>query len=274
MKQEPTFTPTNEDADVLERLLRALEGDGFCLFRQRIIPLQVDAQAGEHYEFLLRLLDESGNWIRPADFLPAARRYNLSSRLDQWVVEAVLAWLAAHPEQTERLQWCSINLSAQSLADNLFLGHVIRQFAWSGVSPEKVCFEVDEIVASANLSDTMALIRSLKDRGCRFALDDFGSGLSAFSQLRDLPVDYLKIDGAFVKHIVNDPVALTIVRSIHDIGKVMGKQSIAEHVESEEVLRELRAMGVDYAQGYALGRPENLARVTTRSVKAASESLS
>ncbi|MDH3690951.1 MAG: EAL domain-containing protein [Gammaproteobacteria bacterium] len=251
----------------MERLKWALQNDGFCLARQRIFPLQDDPNDAEHYEFLLRMLDESGDWISPGAFLPAARRHDLSSRLDQWVIDAVLAWLVDHPDELQRQSWCSINLSAQSMGDNRFLEHVIRQFVRSRVPPDKLCFEVAEVIATSHLSGAMVLIRALKQRGCRFALDDFGSGLSAFGELKNLPVDYLKIDGSFVKNIVKDPVARTIVRSIHEIGKVMGKQTIAEHVEDEEVLGQLKNIGVDYAQGYHLGRPENLAKVTAPTVE-------
>lgn len=261
----PDTEIVSEDEDALwfGRLKRALKDDGFCLCRQRIVPLQADLEEGEHYEFLLRMLSDTGEWISPGLFLPTAQRHNLSARLDQWVVEAVLTWLATHPDELERLDWCSINLSAQSMGDNRFLEYVIRQSVRTQIPLEKLCFELAEVIATANLSKSRILIHALKDRGCRFALDDFGSGLSAFSQLEDLPVDYLKIDGTFVKSIVDDAVALTIVRSIHDIGNVMGKQTIAEHVESGAILSKLETIGVDYVQGYALGRPENLAKVTT-----------
>ena len=213
---------------------------------------------GEHYELLLRMRDEGEQLIPPGAFLPAAERYNLSTRLDRWVIDHAFSWLMGDPVRLQRLSHCAINLSALSLGDEQFLEYLVGRLQETKVLAEKLCFEITETAAIANLSRAMVFIRTLKELGCRFALDDFGSGLSSFAYLKTLPVDYLKIDGMFVKDIEKDPIDLAMVKSINDIGQVMGKQTIAEGVENEEILRMLRELGVDYAQGYAAGRPQQL----------------
>ncbi len=199
--------------------------------------------------------------VPPGAFLPAAERYSLSVRLDRWVVEKIFAWLDAHPDQLKRLTMCSINLSGHSIADEEFLQFVIASLDGTNVPAEKLCFEITETAAITNLVSATRFITALKGWGCHFALDDFGSGLSSFAYLKQLAVDFLKIDGVFVKDVVDDPINLAMVKSINDIGKVMGKRTIAEFVENESILRKLREVGVDYAQGYRIGRPTPLERL-------------
>ena len=244
------------------RLPRAQEEDRFLLYFQKIAPIvDQDTDKGAHYELLLRMKDETGNLILPGAFLGAAERYNLSDRLDRWMITRAFRWLQAHPAHLEQLRICSINLSGLSLGNKAFLSDVIQELEESDIAPEKICFEITETVAIANLSSATNFINSLTELGCRFALDDFGSGLSSFAYLKNLPVDYLKIDGLFVKDILDDAMDLAMVRSINDIGHVMGKQTIAEFVESKAILEKLKEINIDYAQGYAIGQPKPLDEV-------------
>ncbi len=239
-------------------LPRALDDDRFQLYVQPIIPVTRHSNEAQHYELLVRMEDEAGNMVLPGVFLPAAERYNLSGRIDRWVISRAFQWFADHPGSLQRLFLCAINLSGLSLGDEDFLAFVKTQFSKWRIPPEKICFEITETVAIANLTDATVFIQSLKELGCRFALDDFGSGLSSFAYLKNLPVDFLKIDGVFVKDILDDPMDFAMVKSINEIGQLMGKQTIAEFVESEAILEKLREIGVDYAQGYGIGRPEPL----------------
>ncbi len=162
----------------------------------------------------------------------------------------------------QHLSLCAINLSGLSLGNEEFLTFITRAFQERRVQPQKICFEVTETAAIANLSSAIRFLTVLKDLGCRFALDDFGSGMSSFAYLKNLPVDFLKIDGLFVKDIVDDPVDLAMVKSIHDIGRAMGKLTIAEYVENEAILEKLREIGIDYAQGFDIGRPQPIGKLT------------
>jgi diguanylate cyclase (GGDEF)-like protein/PAS domain S-box-containing protein len=255
------------------RINQALEEDRFCLSVQPIRPLSevglegspsmVTVDGTGYFELLLRMRDSSGRLVPPGAFLPAAERYSLSVRLDRWVVEKIFSWLDAHPEQLQRLAMCSINLSGHSIADEEFLQFVISSLDETDVPAEKLCFEITETAAITNLVSATRFITALKGWGCHFALDDFGSGLSSFAYLKQLAVDFLKIDGVFVKDVVDDPINLAMVKSINDIGKVMGKRTIAEFVETDGILEKLREIGVDYAQGYRIGRPKPLDRLLT-----------
>ena len=240
---------------------RALEEDRLQLYFQPIVPIKRHVNERRHYEMLIRMKDENGRSVPPGAFLPAAERYNLATKLDRWVIGKALGWLSRHPKHLERLSLCFINLSGQSLGDQGLLQFISQQFDQMKVPSQKICFEVTETAAITNLSSATCFIKELKRRGCRFALDDFGSGLSSFAYLKSLPVDFIKIDGLFVKDIVEDPIDLAMVRSINDIGHVMGKQTIAEFVENKAILNALRQIGVDYAQGYGIGRPQMLAEM-------------
>jgi diguanylate cyclase (GGDEF)-like protein/PAS domain S-box-containing protein len=235
------------------RLHRALDEDRFCLYAQPIIPL--DGRIDKHYELLIRMKDEKGELIPPGAFLPAAERYNLITQLDRWVIGKTFDLLKANPAFVKQIHFISINLSGQSLTDDNILNFIITQLDETGIGGNKICFEITETAAISNLISAMEFISTLKGIGCRFALDDFGSGLSSFGYLKNLPVDYLKVDGMFVKNIVDDPIDHAMVKSINEIGQVMGMQTIAEFVENDEIKGMLRAIGVNYAQGYGIGRP-------------------
>jgi diguanylate cyclase (GGDEF)-like protein/PAS domain S-box-containing protein len=243
------------------RLHEALDLDRLTLFLQPIVPIRegfelpIDFEQCEHFEILLRIEEEDGSFASPTSFLAAAERYNLATRLDRWVVNAALRWMTQAAKSGKKIELCSINLSAQSLGDAGFLEYLLDLLEISEVERRSLCFEITETSAIANLNSAMHFMTTVKDLGCRFALDDFGSGLSSFAYLKNLPVDYLKIDGAFVKDIASDPIDFAMVRSIADVGKVMGKDIIAEYVESEEVLAKVKGIGIDYAQGYFIGVP-------------------
>ncbi|MFT5349399.1 MAG: diguanylate cyclase (GGDEF)-like protein/PAS domain S-box-containing protein [Gammaproteobacteria bacterium] len=236
------------------RIQQALEEKRFCLYAQAIVPL--DNSQDTHYELLVRMVDEKGTLIPPGAFLPAAERYNLIVDIDRWVIEQAITLLTQNPVFQQQIQFISINLSGLSLTTPGVLNFITRQLADSGIEAHKLCFEITETAAIANLSTASTFIATLKELGCRFALDDFGSGLSSFAYLKNLPVDYLKIDGMFVKDIVDDPIDHAMVKSINEIGHVMGMQTIAEFVENDEIKGMLREIGVNYAQGYGVGKPQ------------------
>ncbi|MFT4584211.1 MAG: diguanylate cyclase (GGDEF)-like protein/PAS domain S-box-containing protein [Gammaproteobacteria bacterium] len=237
------------------RINDALFDDRFELNFQRITSINSDLNCGDHYELLIRMRDELGNIVMPSEFLPAAERYNLSEKVDRWVIGHALDWLRDHPVLVEQLHLCGINLSGQSMGNEGILRFILNQIDEGSIPAEKLCFEVTETAAISDLAQATNFITLLKDRGCMFALDDFGSGFSSFSYLKKLPVDFLKIDGSFVRDICTNSIDLAMVRSINDIGHVMGKKTIAEFVEDRGVLDVLRDIGVDYAQGYEIGRP-------------------
>jgi diguanylate cyclase (GGDEF)-like protein/PAS domain S-box-containing protein len=241
------------------RINNALEENRFELFRQTIQPLQTE-EDGAHYEILLRMRDESGGIISPGLFIEAAERYSITPSIDRWVIRSAFRWLVSEADERERLALCSINLSGQSLGDEKFLPFVVDQFQMSGIDATKICFEITETAAIASYSQANRFINALKELGCKFALDDFGTGLSSFGYLKHFPVDYLKIDGSFVKEILHDPIDREMVRSINEIGHLTGKQTIAEFAENEEIITMLRGMGIDYAQGYGVSEPKRVTR--------------
>ena len=241
------------------RINNALEEDRFELFRQTIQPLQKD-EKGAHYEILLRMRDENGGIISPGLFIEAAERYGITPNIDRWVIRSAFRWLVSEADERERLALCSINLSGQSFGDEKFLPFVIDQFQMSGIDATKICFEITETAAIASYSQANRFINALKELGCKFALDDFGTGLSSFGYLKHFPVDFLKIDGSFVKEILHDPIDREMVRSINEIGHLTGKKTIAEFAENEEIITMLRGMGIDYAQGYGVSEPKRVTR--------------
>jgi diguanylate cyclase (GGDEF)-like protein/PAS domain S-box-containing protein len=241
------------------RINNALEESRFELFRMTIVRLQVE-DSGEHFALLLRMRAETGNIVAPDQFIAAAERYGITPSIDRWVIDSAFRWLVSEADERRRLTMCSINLSGQSLGDDKFLPFVIEQFHRSGIDGSKICFEITETAAIANFSQASRFIQALKELGCKFALDDFGTGLSSFGYLKHFPVDFLKIDGSFVKGVLHDPIDREMVRSINEIGHLTGKQTIAEWAENAEIIEVLRGLGVDYAQGYGVSQPQRVQR--------------
>ena len=253
-----------KDSDIIERhgemqwvsrINKALDEDCFCLYAQPIVCL---SNAHKHYELLIRMIDEQGNIIPPERFLPAAERYDLIVKLDHWIIKHAFSLLARHPELTRASTLYAINLSGPSLAAPATLELILELLSSYQLDGGNICFEITETSAISNLSAAIRFIAKLKELGCRFSLDDFGAGLSSFAYLKNLPVNYLKIDGMFIRGIANKPVDFAMVKSINEIGQVMGMQTIAEFVENESIKSKVREIGINYAQGYGIGKPRAL----------------
>lgn len=236
----------------------ALMEDRFMLYAQPIVAVASSKQINNRYEILIRMKNTDGELINPGAFLPAAERYNLSTRIDLWVIEHVFQWLANNPGHAENIDSLSVNLSGTSLGDKPLLKYIIEQFEASKLAPAKITFEVTETATISNLAQATFFISELREFGCHFALDDFGSGLSSFAYLKNLPIDALKIDGMFVRDMVQDKTDYAMVKMINELGHIMGMQTIAEFVEDDLIFQKLKDIGVDYAQGYHLGKPQPL----------------
>lgn len=245
----------------IHRIYKAHEEGRFRLYCQPVQPLRKGGEEGLMGEVLIRMVGEDGKLILPRTFVPAAERYRLVSFIDRWVVRQSLELLAGGAAVGgRRLDRLAINLSGDSLADETFFEFVVGQLEAHRVEAEKILFEITETAAIANLTGALRFISELKERGARFVLDDFGSGLSSFAYLKNLPVDYLKIAGEFVRGVKDVPIHRTLVRSINQIGHDLGLETIAEEVEDEETLRVVEELQLDYAQGYWIARPEPLER--------------
>jgi diguanylate cyclase (GGDEF)-like protein len=263
--QVQVYRPENEELrqrrtemSWVNRITHALDEGRFRLRYQPIVALPSNESALEHIEMLVSMVDESGASIGPDAFIPAAERYNLMPAIDRWVIDKALRFLGNLSDGTHRLRTCCINLSGSSLTDEHLLQYILGKLVEYSVSPRLVCFEITETATIANMNRALRLISELRARGCRFALDDFGTGLASFAYLKHLPVDFVKIDGSFVKDIVRDPVNLAIVKATNEIGHSLGIKTIAEYVEDTETLEALRALGVDYGQGFGIARPKPL----------------
>ncbi len=246
------------------RINDALANNRLTLYAQAIRPLAANGDGVVHYELLLRMLDSEENLISPGSFIPAAERYKLMYAIDRWVIKEALEQHAAHQTKTNSTMF-TINLSGFSLNQDSLLGYIHDQFEATGVAPQHFCFEVTETAAISNLSRAHDLILELKSLGCAFALDDFGSGLSSFTYLKNLPVDFLKIDGSFVKDILDDPIDDSMVSAINKIGHDLGLKTIAEYAENDAILTRLEEIGVDYAQGYGVAKAVPLESLYTDS---------
>jgi len=244
----------------IQEIQRAFDADRFRLYAQRIVPLSAQAEKEPMVEVFLRMLSEKGEPVATAAFIAAAERYRTIETIDRWVVRQSLQELAAGGAAGSRPTF-SVNLSGQSLGDESFLDHVLASFEDAGVDPRRVCFEITETAAIANLPSALRFISALHALGCRFVLDDFGTGFSSFAYLKNLPVDFLKIDASFTHQLALDPIQRALVESIQQIGGVLGMKTIAEGIEDEATLEVVRELGIDYGQGFALHRPAPIRNV-------------
>ena len=258
--QDSDASLRHEEMKWVTRITSAVEENRLELFYQPIIGIgKESSKARGHYELLLRMRDEHGKLVMPDMFIPAAERYNLMSKLDRWVIHEALTQLAdRNPESDTARFTIAINLSGTSLSEDRFLEYVIDELETQKLPADAICFEITETAAISNLSRVIHFMQVLKKLGCKFSLDDFGSGLSSFTYLKNLPVDYLKIDGQFIHNVAEDSVDESMVKAINQVGKAMGIETIAERVESKEVLDKLSELGVEFAQGYYIARPTSV----------------
>ncbi len=242
----------------VSKLARATEENRFELHFQPIVPIGNNPQEREHFELMLRLRDESGALVAPAEFIPAAERYNVMPAIDRWVVREALERVVHRAGSGIKPYTVAVNLSGTSLNDERFLEFLIGLLSGQALVAGAMCFEITETAAISNLSNVAYFMHELKTRGCHFALDDFGSGLSSFMYLRTLPVDYLKIDGQFIEKVISNPIDRSMVEAISQVGRAMGIHTIAERVESAEVMNELGRLGIGFAQGFHIARPRSM----------------
>jgi len=239
----------------VSRITRSVEEGRFLLHCQRVVAIGDGHE--EYLELLIRMKDEDGRLVMPGNFIPAAERYHLMGTIDRWVVNKALHCLAAmEARSAPALPRFGLNLSGVSLSDAAFADHVHEIFDTTGTPPSAICFEITETAAISNFNRAAAFIRRFRDLGCRFALDDFGAGLSSFAYLKSLPVDYLKIDGGFVRGSSHDAVDLAAVDAAARLARAVGAKTVAESVESPEILRGMQDLGIDFVQGHLIHVPE------------------
>ncbi|MFK7888645.1 MAG: EAL domain-containing protein [Gammaproteobacteria bacterium] len=248
------------DLKWMRRVESALEENRFVLYAQPIRPIHGDASMDNH-EILLRMVDRNGDNVPPGRFLPAVERFNLSTAVDRWVVRNALESIARADHDGDDARFWTINLSGQSLSDRVFQDFLFAQLNKNKIRAGKVCFEITETAAIAQMDRAIEFMNALRETGCTLALDDFGSGLSSYAYLKNMPVDIVKIDGQFVRDIAHSDVAQAMVRSINEIAQLMGKRTVAEYVEDEVILERLESVGVDYVQGYGIGRPRPMSEI-------------
>ncbi len=242
------------DMELVTAINEALSNDGFRLYKQKIAYNNSDCSL-YGYEILLRMENKDGLSYSPSEFIPAAERYGLMLKIDKWVVEQTFEWLSRNPAEVNSIDNCSINLSGVSIGDAGLTQLLKTCFQTYQIRHDKICFEITETHAIEDIDSTIEFIELFQDLGCKFSLDDFGSGLSSYGYLKALPINNVKIDGRFVQGIAADPADYAMVKSIHAVAEAMGKKTIAEYVENAEVIEKLRAIGIDYLQGYAIDVP-------------------
>lgn len=248
------------DGQWFSRITEALDKDQFCLYQQIITTAIASTHEITFCEILLRLKDgRSGEVTLPMAFIPPAERYNLMPKIDRWVVSHFLTYLATCPPASKIVY--TLNLSGSSINDEDFVVFLKQQLAQHPIDPKQICFEITETVAISNLQKAAAFILEIKQLGCQFALDDFGSGMSSFTYLRHLPVDYLKIDGNFVREAPTDTIICAMLEAINQVGHVMGLKTIAEYVETLAILEKVQELGIDYVQGYEISYPQPLVAI-------------
>ena len=238
----------------------ALEKNRISLHGQLITPLFL-GEGSDHYEVLLRLLDKNNRPSDPTEFIRAAEKYERMRSVDRWIIDSFFAWAKQYSSQIAGIEGFTLNLSGQSLMDASFRAYIIQYLHDGALPPAKLGFEITETAVVKNISQVNSFMQEIRQLGCRFYLDDFGSGYASYSYLKDLSVDCVKIDGIFVKDMLKEKSSHAMVRSITEIAHYMNKKVIAEYVESEALIIELREIGVDYAQGYAVGLPQPLSTI-------------
>ncbi|MGV6807132.1 MAG: EAL domain-containing protein [bacterium] len=239
----------------IPRISEALEENRFQIYCQPIVPVRPDDEESRHFEILVRMLDAQGQLVLPGKFIPPAEHYGLIEDIDKWVLNYVFDYQARRMREGLPLTKFAINLSGKSIGDETLSEHILSNFEATGLDPHLFQFEITETAAIRNFDRAMELIRTLKTAGCYFALDDFGSGLSSFGYLKELPVDYLKIDGSFIRNMESNDVDYSMVSTINHLGHIMGIETIAECVENKAQLAMLKKIGVDYVQGHLFSEP-------------------
>jgi diguanylate cyclase (GGDEF)-like protein/PAS domain S-box-containing protein len=260
-------TRKRTEMDWVARINEAFENDRFRLFYQNIVPVLPSDVRHEHCEVLLRMVDAQGNLIPPMEFIPAAEKYDLMQLIDRWVIRTLFAtksseWQHFRNDCARRPGMCSlqysVNLSGASICNTQFLDFLLEEIARHAIPPNLVCLEITETMAISNMDKARQFIKQARSAGCRIALDDFGSGMSSFAYLKHLPIDYLKIDGSLIRNIAEDPSDFGIVDAVNRIGHLLGFKTVAEFVENDAIMTKLRQIGIDYAQGYGVHKPEAL----------------
>ena len=241
--------------ELASQLNKTLSEDQVHLRCQRIEPLRDDDMVQIQYEIFVGLKDDQGEPLPPSEFLEAAEYCNQMPTLDRWLIRSVLVWMSENPGKLKDISGCVINLSDPTLSDGKLLDFVMEQLSETKVPPGKICFEVTETAALSTLSEAEQFIRTMKEFGCRFSLDDFGGGNKSYSYLKTLPVDFVKLNGSFVKNIADNAEDYAVVKSVNEIAHFMGKRTVAEFVETEVILNKLMEIGVDYVQGYWVEEP-------------------
>ena len=256
-EEDSETTQRRSEMEWAGRIRQALSDGRFLLHFQELVPLwEGERSEGVHMEMLIRLRDEKGALVPPGAFIPAAERFGLMPAIDRWVVETTLANFSRLHPSGRPISLCAINLSGPTFEDAAFADFVLDAIERHGVSPRHLCFEITETAAVSNMARAVEFMQRLRAAGCKFSLDDFGSGMASFGYLKNLPVDFIKIDGSFIRNIETDPVSYSIVRAVTDIGHQLGLQVIGEWVADERARDLLRGLSVDYAQGFAVHKPE------------------
>ena len=274
LSNDAEMAQRRNEMDWAARLTSAIEQDRFALYYQRYLPLTGDGAEGQHIEILLRLVDEEGRLVLPGSFLPAAERYNVMPQIDRWVIRNVFARYSELAGVLGAPLTCAINLSGTTLNAEGVLDFIREQARQHAVPTGAICFEITETAAINNMRKATEFMRAVKELGFCFALDDFGIGTSSLAYLKTLPVDYLKIDGSFIRNIVHDPIDRAMADTINRVGHIMGLRTVGEYAESQAVIDELRSLGVDFAQGYGVQRPQPLPRAAATPSKPAPAAVS
>jgi len=273
-QQDQAIEQRKDEMQWATMIPKALAECQFLLYAQLIKPLNITSSLQPHYEILIRLKNDNGDIIPPGAFIPAAERYGLMHSLDVWVITSAFKQLSEHNKlMPDNPIHIAINLSGHSIGNEHLLDYIPDILQRYNIEASTITFEVTETCAISNLTAAIKFIKQLKFLGCKFALDDFGSGLSSFAYLKNLPVDYLKIDGAFVKDILDDPIDAAMVQSINQIGHVMNIKTIAEFVENEQIEKHLARINIDYAQGFGIEKPRPFSEILAQSMPAHKTSL-